>query len=598
MALFRLLKQYKGWAITVLALGLATNILSLTVPKFSAHIIDIAEVTPGLSSSALQSIYILFGIALLAFVISALQVYFSAVFAEKVAYDLREDLINKVGDQAFSYISKESPSRLLTLMTSDVDAVKVVISMGMVTLLGAAVTLAGAIIFLLSINLRLGLYTVSVIPLLVLTIILVFGNLSRLFQEGQENLEKVNKIINESVVGAALIRVLHASLEELKKFAGINAKTRDVGLGIVKSFSALIPAVVFLAHMTTLIIIWFGGRSVIGGTLTIGEFSAFLSYTTLFIWPLFVLSFVGPQIGRGMVSVRRINEVLDSEIPADTGIYEGDLKGDIEFQNVTLKYTDEAGNERTVLKNISFKIEAGTKTAILGPTAAGKTQIFYLIAGMVLPTEGKILVDGRALSEFKSKSFLARVGLVFQDSILFNSSFRDNISLSDSTGVKNSEEVEKALQLALTTSELSDLIAELPRGLDTHVSERGTSLSGGQKQRLMLARALAINPQILLLDDFTARVDLATETKILGNVEKNYPDVTLISITQKIEPIQNYDHIIVIMEGEVVADGRHEELLRDSFEYKQIHESQQTTKVVEQKVEEESIDEPIEAEQK
>ncbi len=587
MALSRLLKQYKGWAITVLVLGLATNILSLTVPKFSAHIIDIAAVTPGLSSGALQSIYILFGIALVAFFISALQVYFSAVFAEKVAYDLREDLINKVGDQAFSYISKESPSRLLTLMTSDVDAVKVVISMGMVTLLGAAVTLAGAIIFLLSINLRLGLYTISVIPLLVLTIILVFGTLSKLFQEGQENLEKVNKIINESVVGASLIRVLHASLEELKKFAKINAKTRDVGLGIVKSFSALIPAVVFLAHMTTLIIIWFGGRSVIGGTLTIGEFSAFLSYTTLFIWPLFVLSFVGPQIGRGMVSVKRINEVLDSEIPADTGIYDGAIKGDIEFDNVTLKYTDEAGNERTVLKNISFKIEAGTKTAILGPTAAGKTQIFYLIAGMVLPTEGKILVDGRPLSEFKSKSFLARVGLVFQDSILFNSSFRDNISLSDSASAdapaKNSAEVESALQLALTTSELSDLIAELPRGLDTHVSERGTSLSGGQKQRLMLARALAINPQILLLDDFTARVDRATEAKILGNVEKNYPEATLISITQKIEPIQNYDHIIVIMEGEVVADGRHADLLRDSFEYRQIYESQQTTKAVEQK---------------
>lgn len=576
MELLNLLKKYKKLAFIVVTLGFATNVLALSVPKLTAGIIDIATKSSGLlgiTDQVMRNIYILSGVAIATFVVAGLQIYFSSIFAEKVAYDIRKDLIDKIGNQSFNYIAKETPSRLLTLITSDVDAVKGVISQGLVTLLGAVVTLFGAIVFLLNINMRLGLYTVAVIPFLVLTFALIFGKLSRLFQEGQENLEKINAIINESIVGSSLIRVLSSGFEEIKKFAKTNTKTRDIGLDIVKSISALIPAVVFLANLTTVIIVWFGGRAVIEGTFTIGSFSAFLSYAALFIWPLFVLAFVGPMIGRGLVSIKRIYTVLNSEVEIDTGTYEGGIKGDIEFDHVTLRYKDENGNERTVLKDITFKISAGTKTAIIGPTAAGKTQIFYLMAGMVPPTEGKILVDGRAITEFKNKSFLTHMGLVFQDSIMFNSSFRDNISLSDNTGENKNEYLQKAIQ----TAELNDFVAELPKGLDTHISERGTSLSGGQKQRIMLARALAVNPQVLLLDDFTARVDRATEATILNNVSKNYPDVTLISITQKIEPIQNYDHIIVIMEGELVASGKHEDLLRDSFEYRQIYESQQST---------------------
>lgn len=607
MELLKLLKNYRNLAITVLVLGISTNLLALFVPKLSAGIIDTAKGSLGITDVVLNNIYILSGVALMTFVVAGLQIYFSSIFAEKVAYDIRKDLINKVGDQTFNFISKETPAKLLTLITSDVDAVKGVISQGLVTLLGAVVTLFGAIIFLLNINLKLGLYTVSVIPLLIITFALIFGKLSKLFQEGQENLEKINAIINESIVGASLVRVLSARAEEIKKFAKTNSTTRDIGLNIVKSISALIPAVVFLANMTTIIIVWFGGQAVIEGEFTIGSFSAFLSYAALFIWPLFVLAFVGPMIGRGLVSIKRINSILDSEVEPDTGTYDGEIKGNIEFDHVTLKYKDEAGNERIILKDITFKIEAGTKTAIIGPTAAGKTQIFYLMSGMVPPTEGKILVDGRALTEFKNKSFLSHMGLVFQDSIMFNSSFRDNISFgSDSidtivgadqsahkapaTGADQSAQAVPAsgadqstlnttdnLQKAIQTAELTDFVAELPKGLDTHISERGTSLSGGQKQRIMLARALAINPQILLLDDFTARVDRTTEATILSNVSKNYPDVTLISITQKIEPIQNYDHIIVVMEGELVASGKHEDLLKNSFEYRQIYESQQST---------------------
>jgi ATP-binding cassette subfamily B protein len=315
---------------------------------------------------------------------------------------------------------------------------------------------------------------------------------------------------------------------------------------------------------------------VVSGTLTVGNFSAFIAYSAMFIWPLFVLSFVGTSISRGGVSLKRINDVINASVQSETGNHVQSIKGNIEFKNVTLIYKSEEGEEKTVLKNISFKIDALSKCAILGPTAAGKTQIFYLLAGLVLPTSGEILIDGVPMKSYLPSELLTHIGLVFQESIMFNTTFRDNIALSSKVN-------DDSLKLSIDTAELADLVTSLPKGLDTLVSERGTSLSGGQKQRLMLARALAINPDILLLDDFTARVDNSTEARILSNVTTNYPNVTLISITQKVEPIKDYQKIIVIMEGELIAVGTHLELIENSFEYQQILESQISTENISHK---------------
>jgi ATP-binding cassette subfamily B protein len=467
----------------------------------------------------------------------------------------------------------------MTVLTSDIDAVKNVISQGLVTLLGALITLIGSAVLLIMINTRLGLYTISVIPLLVLTIGFIFGTLTKLFREGQENLEKINSVINETIVGSALIRVLNSINSEINKFKSVNSKSRDIGLGIVKNISALIPAITLLANIITMIILYFGGKQVILGTLSVGSFSAFVSYSAMFIWPLFVLSFVGTSISRGGVSLKRINEVIDSQVEEEKGNNINKVKGDIEFKNVSLSYTDQNGNEKTVLKDISFKIKANTRNAIIGPTAAGKTQIFYLISGLVNPTSGEILIDGEPMNSYKTSDLLSNIGLVFQDSIVFNTTFRDNISFSEKT-------TNESLKKAINTAELDELVDRLPNGLDTMVSERGTSLSGGQKQRLMLARALALEPKILLLDDFTSRVDRNTEASILKNVNKNYKDVTLVSITQKIDPIKDYENIIVIMEGEVVAVGTHKDLIKNSFEYNQILESQMSTENISNKKDE------------
>ena len=219
-------------------------------------------------------------------------------------------------------------------------------------------------------------------------------------------------------------------------------------------------------------------------------------------------------------------------------------------------------------------LKAKTKTAIIGPTAAGKSQLLYLLTDLIKAEEGVVKYDGQNINDYDLESFYSQVGFVFQDSIIFNLSLRENIAFSSTV-------TDESLAKAIATAELSDFIDSLPNKLDTVVSERGTSLSGGQKQRLMLARALALNPHILLLDDFTARVDILTERKILENISNNYPEITLISVTQKISSIEEYDHIILLMEGEILGQGTHKNLLATCPEYVQIYQSQQSTNTYE-----------------
>lgn len=226
--------------------------------------------------------------------------------------------------------------------------------------------------------------------------------------------------------------------------------------------------------------------------------------------------------------------------------------------------------QKPALKDVSFSVEPGSKIAIIGPTAAGKTQLLYLLTGLIKPTSGEIEFDGRGIDAYNSEAFHNQVSLVFQDSIIFNMSIRENIAFSDTV-------TDESLGKAIETAELRDFIDSLDDGLSTIVSERGSSLSGGQKQRIMLARALAVNPKVLLLDDFTARVDNRTEKKILQNVQKNYPGLTLISVTQKIQSVEHYDKVIVLTQGEIVAGGTHDELMHSSPEYVQIFNSQQST---------------------
>jgi ATP-binding cassette subfamily B protein len=308
-----------------------------------------------------------------------------------------------------------------------------------------------------------------------------------------------------------------------------------------------------------------GGHFVVIGTMSLGNFAAFNSYLLLLIFPILMIGFMSNIIAQASASYSRISIVLDAPVTSDTGTIENDLKGNILLKDVSLFY-----GEKPVLKNISFSVKAGSKTAIIGPTAAGKSQLLYLLTNLISPGSGIIEFDGKSIDQYTKEVFHSNIGFVFQDSVIFNMSLRENIAFNDKV-------TDESLGKAIATAELTDFIESLPQKLDTIVTERGTSLSGGQKQRIMLARALAVNPKILLLDDFTSRVDKKTENKILCNIENNYPGLTLISVTQKISPVRHFEQIILLMEGEVIAAGTHNELKESSPEYIQIYSSQRST---------------------
>lgn len=344
-----------------------------------------------------------------------------------------------------------------------------------------------------------------------------------------------------------------------------NTEAKNLGLSILRLFALLIPVIVLTSNLARLAVLSLGGHFVIDGTMSLGEFAAFSSYISILIFPILIIGFMSNVIARASASYQRIHSILESPDFIDKGTAMEPLTGNIELKNVSVYY-----GENPALKNVSFKIDAGSRTAIIGPTAAGKTQLFYLLTTLIKPNEGSIYFDGIDSNEYNQAKLLSQIGLVFQDSIIFNLNLRENIAF-------NTEVTPQDFQKAIETAELDNFINSLPEGLDTIVSERGSSLSGGQKQRIMLARALAISPTILLLDDFTARVDALTEQKISDNVKKNYKSTTTVSITQKIDAVKDYDQIILLMEGELIAAGKHEYLIKNCPEYIQIYNSQKST---------------------
>jgi ATP-binding cassette subfamily B protein len=380
----------------------------------------------------------------------------------------------------------------------------------------------------------------------------------------------LNRVINESILGSSLIRLLNSQQYEYQKFLVANTEAREISISILKLFSSLIPVIVFSTNVATLMILTVGGRFVINGSMTLGDFTQFNSYLAILIFPVIVIGFMSNVMAAASASFGRISGILGSPDRKDPGQLSTPLVGDVVLRSVSVKYGD-----KMVLKDVSIHASAHSRTAVIGPTAAGKTQLLYLLTGLIEPTSGTVEFDGHPMAEYQKQSLHRQIGFVFQDSILFNLTLRENIAFSTTV-------TEQDLQKAIRTAELHDFIESLPQGIETVVSERGTSLSGGQKQRIMLARALALSPKILLLDDFTARVDTTTERRILENVRENYPDITLLSVTQKIAPVEDYDQIVLLMEGEVLASGTHKHLMETSPEYVQIYDSQRSTSNYEQ----------------
>jgi ATP-binding cassette, subfamily B, bacterial len=551
----QLLLEYRVLLGVLFAIITAVTGLSLAIPNLTGEVIKTIET----GSTNWSLIWQLGGVVIALFFMEIIQVVVGAFFREKVGFNMREKLMEKVTTQNYSNVNKIGIGQIITLFGSDVNNIKDIMAGELVLSVKAILLFIGALIILFVTNWKLGLIAFISLPIIVLSFVWIFKQVTKYFTLSQNNQTDLNNAISQNIYGANLVRVQNSQLWETQKFNFLTDQSKQISFKIIDAFSALIPIINTISNWTTFGILYFGALTYLANEIKLGDINAYLTYYALLTAPIFILGFNSQGIARIGVSIKRVNELLGSNEEIHSGTYNKPIKKGITLRNINLEF---AGKH--VLKNINLTIPIGTKTAILGPTGAGKSLLINLMMGMSQPTNGEVLLDGLPLHTWSQEFVSDQITAVFQESLIFSGDLMQNVVLNRTF---NEEKYEKAIQ----TATLETLVKT--KG---DISELGGNLSGGQKQRLTLARALYNSPQMVLLDDFTARVDKKTENKIQNLLSQNYPQTTIISVSQNIETIKNYDQIVLIMEGEILMTGSHKELIKNSPEYRQILASQQT----------------------
>ena len=497
-----------------------------------------------------------------------LQTFWAEKNSQSVAYDLRNDLYAKIQRLSFSYHDKNQTGQLMIRATDDVEKVRLFIGQGLLQLVGAVILLTGTIIILFSTNVSLAWTAMPILPV-ALVLFMIFGSASQpLFIKVQQKLSALNTILQENLAGVKVIKAFTREQEQQTKFRTAADATMNQAIAVSRLFTFLFPLVFLIANLGQAAILYFGGKQIILGLLSLGEWQEFSLYLIYLFFPVAQFGFIITQMGQAAASADRIFEILDTKndiTDKPDAIMLPDVTGTVKFENVTFRYF---GGGEPVLKNVSFTANPGETIALLGATGSGKTTIINLLPRFYDPSEGKITIDGHDLRDLKLESLRSHIGIVLQETTLFSGTIRENIAFG------KPEASQAEIEAAAKAAQAHDFIMSFPEGYNTHVGERGTTLSGGQKQRVAIARALLLNPRILILDDSTSSVDLNTEAQIQKALDSLMRGRTSFVIAQRISTVINADKIIVLDKGEIVAEGRHQDLMEDSPIYAEIYNSQ------------------------
>jgi ATP-binding cassette subfamily B protein len=497
-----------------------------------------------------------------------LQTFWAEKNSQSVAYDLRNDLYAKVQNLSFSYHDRNSTGQLMVRATDDVEKVRLFIGQGLLQLVGALLLLGGTLTILFTTNTRLALVALWILPV-ALTLFMVFGIISRpLFAKVQFKLSLLNIILQENLAGIKVVQAFTRELSQQVKFKRQADDLMKQQITIVRLFTFLFPLTFLIANLGQASVLYAGGLQIIRGTLTIGQWQEFSLYLIYLFLPVAQFGFIIAQFGQASASAGRIFEILDAEnevVDKPDALSLPQVQGHIRFQDVTFRYFK--GSE-PVLKNVSFEARPGDTVALLGATGSGKSTVINLLPRFYDPSEGSITIDGYDLRDLTLDSLRSQIGIVLQETTLFSGTIRDNIAFGRPDA--SLEQITTAAKAAAA----HDFIISFPDGYETYVGERGATLSGGQKQRLAIARALLVRPRILILDDSTSSVDMATEAQIQVALEGLMQGRTSFVIAQRISTVMNADLILVLDKGHIVAMGSHAELLETSEVYADIYSSQ------------------------
>jgi len=539
----------------------------LVVPRLTQIIID-DGIAAGRIDIIVWAAAGMVGVAIGGSLFTFLQGMLSARTAQGVAYDLRNQLYTKIQSLSFSYHDKAQTGQLLTRATSDVEMMHHFIGMGFIQFLTAILMMIGSITLLFVTDWQLALIMLVLVPL-TFGVFGFFASKARpLFTKIQQRVAEINTVLQENLVGVRVVKAFAREPYEHARYTQANQNLFDLNLVVGRMFAAAMPLIFLIANLALLAVYWIGGYQAIAGDISVGRIVAFANYMMMAFFPMLMLGMIMAMISRAGASAERVFEILDAQSEVaekPEAVKLASIQGRVAFERVNFRYF---GGGELVLNDVSFTAEPGQTVALLGATGSGKSTIINLIPRFYDATEGRVTIDGHDVRGVTLDSLRQQTGIVLQETTLFSGTIRENIAFG------RPEASLDEIITAAKAAEAHDFIASFPEGYDTPVGERGTTLSGGQKQRIAIARALLLDPRILILDDATSSVDYETEYRIQQALERLMKGRTSFVIAQRVATVLNADQILVLERGEIAARGTHEELLRESSIYAEIYYSQ------------------------
>ncbi|CAM4499750.1 MULTISPECIES: ABC transporter ATP-binding protein [Paenibacillus] len=583
------LKKYRVAAIAALVMMLIELAVELAQPYLISKIID-----NGIQQGDLSVVWlwggVLVGSAVVAFAAGIASSFFASHASLGFGYDLREKLYEKVQTFSYAVFNRFATSSLITRLTGDVTQVQDTVFMSLRFMTRVPLVVIGSMIMAVIVNPRLGLLLVVMVPVLLIVVVWMIKKAALLFRNVQRRLDAVNGVIQENLTGIRLIRVFVRMGHEIERFAGFSGKLMKGTISALRLTETTMPFMLLMMNVCIIAVLWFGRVDIASGNATVGEVVAVINYLLRTIGAMSALSWILVTFSRASASAQRLNEVFNTEDTSETeqtkslstsapsagsvksshfpqSVYPAKkqraVQGAVEFRSVGFSYPN---SEITVLDNITFTAKAGERIAIMGATGSGKSSLVQLIPRLYTEDQGKVRIDGADASELDLSMLRGAIGYVPQEVVLFTGSIRENIAWGQEDATL--EEIVEAAKRA----QIHETIENLPNGYDTLLGQRGVNLSGGQKQRLSIARALVRRPRILILDDSTSALDVATEGRLLDALEEL--SCTTFIITQKISSTTSADLILLLDDGQLIGQGKHEDLMESSELYRRIHESQ------------------------
>lgn len=561
------IKPYRGKLVIAFILAAGVTILGLLPPYLLKIIIDEVIIKKDLRLFAM-----VMGILILAYVLRSILISFRIFLDNRVQqgliFDLRNHVYHSLQRLSLSYFESTETGKIVSRIINDVEALQAIVTAGLTTLFVAFITLTGSLTILLTMNLKLTLIAMIPVPLLSFLIFRFSGKAHRSYRQVRQRLAKVTSLLQETIFGVREIKTFTQEDYEEKKFAIQGRGYFQSNMRVAKLWSIYYPLILFVSSLGTVLVLWFGGREVITGALSIGSLVAFYGYLGLFYQPIDQLNEVNNMFQHARAAGERVFEIIDTipevEEPRDVISLSSPVKGAVEFSNVCFTYNE----KEQVLDNISLKVEPGEKIAIVGPSGSGKTTLISLIPRFYDVTKGFIAIDGYDIRKLKLSYLREQIAIVLQEPFLFNESLKKNI------GFGKREASEEEIIAAAKSANAEEFINKFPNGYETRAGERGTNLSLGQKQRVSIARAILKDPSILILDEATSSVDAEVEALIQEALQHLMKNRTSFIIAHRLSTIRNADRIVVMDQGRIAEIGTHWELLRKRGLYSHLYRVQ------------------------